>query len=158
MALISQSMDFGENIHLPQANVTGGATLVESIAKRRSVREFASTPLAIEQIGQMLWAAQGVTEKREGLRAAPSAGALYPLELYVIVSAGVYHYDPLLHQLKRIMTGDRRHKLQNAALDQESTGSAPAVFVLAAEYERTAVKYGDRASRYVSVEVVKWLH
>ena len=153
MVLISQSIDFGEIIHLPQANVTGGTSLVESIAGRRSVREFASKPLSVEQIGQLLWAAQGITEKREGLRAAPSAGALYPLEIYVVVPDGVYHYSPQRHELKRVIQGDKRLELQNAALGQEAIGSSPVVFVFAAVYERTDVKYADRATRYVDIEI-----
>jgi len=152
MVLISQSIDFGEIIHLPQANVKGVMSLEESIAKRRSIREFASKPLTIEQIGQLLWATQGITEKSMGLRAVPSAGALYPLETYVVLSAGIYHYNPERHELKRVIEGDKRLELQKAALDQEAIGSAPAVFVIAAVYERTSEKYEDRASRYVHIE------
>lgn len=152
MVLFSQSMEMGETIHLPQANVKGGMSLEESIAKRRSIREFSSKPLPIEQIGQLLWAAQGITEKHRGLRSAPSAGALYPLETYVVLPAGIYHYNAERHELKRIKEGDRRLELQKAALDQEAVGSAPAVFVFAAMYERTAEKYRDRASRYVPSE------
>ncbi|MFA5925136.1 MAG: SagB/ThcOx family dehydrogenase [Methylococcaceae bacterium] len=152
MVFISQSIDFGEIIHLPQANVKGAMSLEESIAKRRSIREFASKPLTIEQIGQLLWATQGITEKRMGLRAAPSAGALYPLETYVVLLAGIYHYNPERHELKRVIEGDKRLELQKAALDQEAIGSAPAVIVIAAVYERTSKKYEDRASRYVHIE------
>jgi len=152
VVLISQSIDFAEIIHLPQANVKGAMSLEESIAKRRSIREFSSKPLSIEQIGQLLWAAQGITEKRMGLRAAPSAGALYPLETYVLLPAGIYRYNPERHELKRVIEGDKRHELQKAGLDQEAIGSAPAVFIFAAIYERTAEKYEDRARRYVHIE------
>ena len=152
MVLISQSIDFGEIIRLPQPNVKGGTSLVENLAKRRSVREFASKHLSIQQIGQLLWAAQGITEERWGLRTAPSAGALYPLEIYVVLPAGIYHYNPQRHELKRVIEGDRRFELQNATLGQEAIGTAPAVFVFVAVYERTAVKYGDRATRYVHIE------
>jgi SagB-type dehydrogenase family enzyme len=153
IVLIAQSMDFGEIIHLPQANLTGGASLVESIAGRRSAREFTPKPLSIEQIGQLLWSAQGITEKQEGLRAAPSAGALYPLKVYVVVPAGIYDYNPRQHELKRIIKGDKRPELQHAALGQEAVGSAPAVFVFTAVYDRTALKYGERAARYVHIEI-----
>ena len=125
---------------------------METIAKRRSNREFASKPLTIEQIGQLSWSAQGITERREGLRAAPSAGALYPLELYVVMPAGIYHYDPRRHELKPLIAGDKRVELQTSALGQEAVGSAPAVFVVTAVYERTGFKYGDRADRYVHME------
>ncbi|WP_374086887.1 SagB/ThcOx family dehydrogenase [Methylomicrobium lacus] len=152
MVLVSQAMHVGEIIHLPPAKVKGEMSLEESIAKRRSIREFAAKPLSIEQIGQLLWAAQGITEKDKGLRAAPSAGALYPLETYVVLPEGVYHYNPQRHELKRVLAGDRRLELQKAARDQEAIGSAPAVLVFTGVYERTAAKYGDRASRYVSIE------
>ena len=152
MALISQSINYGEIIHLPQANINGGTSLVENLAKRRSVRQFSSKQLSLKQIGQLLWAAQGITEKRRGLRTAPSAGALYPLETYVVVPEGIYHYIPQQHELKRVTEGDKRLALQNAALGQGSIGTAPAVFVFVALYERTAEKYGGRAIRYVHIE------
>lgn len=152
VALFSHALNFGDIIHLPPASLKGPMSLEESIANRRSIRTFASKPLSPEQIGQLLWAAQGITEKHGGLRSAPSAGALYPLETYVVLPAGIYHYSPARHELKRVVEGDQRLKLQKAALDQEAIGSAPAIFVFAAVYERTAEKYGDRASRYVAIE------
>lgn len=152
IVLASQLMDDSEIIHLPQPALKGGMSLDESIVKRRSVREYASKPLSTEQIGQLLWSAQGITEKQKGLRTAPSAGALYPLEIYVVVPAGIYHYSPWRHELKQVFKGDRRLELQKAALGQEAIGSAPAVFVIAAVYERTAAKYGRRAKRYVQME------
>jgi SagB-type dehydrogenase family enzyme len=152
MALISQSINFGEIIHLPQASVKGEMSLEESIAQRRSIRKFSSKSLSIQQIDQLLWAAQGITEKQRGLRSAPSAGALYPLEIYVVLSTGIYHFDPERHELKRVNEGDKRQELQKAALDQEAVGSAPAVLVFAAVYQRTTAKYEDRANRYVHME------
>ena len=152
MLLLSQSIDFDDVIRLPQPEVKGGASLVESLAKRRSIREFAFNRLSVQQIGQLLWAAQGISEKSWGLRTAPSAGALYPLELYVVLPEGIYHYNPRRHELKREIEGDRRRDLQKAALGQDAIGEAPAVFVFVALYERTAVKYGDRAARYVHIE------
>ena len=152
MVLMSQSMDFGDVVRLPQPTVKGEASLEESLAKRRSVREFTPKYLTVGQISQLLWAAQGITEKRWGLRTAPSAGALYPLETYVVLPAGVYHYNPHLHELKRTIEGDRRRDLQSAALGQGAVGNASAVFVFTAVYERMAVKYGDRAAQYVHME------
>lgn len=152
MALISQALSVGEIIHLPQAQVKGELTLEESIAKRRSTRSFDSKPLSVDQIGQLLWSAQGITEKRNGLRSTPSAGALYPLETYVVMPTGIFHYDPGRHELKRVVEGDRRHELQKSALEQEAVSTAPAVFVFAVVYERTAAKYGDRAYRYGHIE------
>jgi SagB-type dehydrogenase family enzyme len=150
--LVLQSIQFGDVVRLPEPNIEGGTSLAESLAKRRSVRTYASTSLSVEQIGQLLWAAQGVTQKLWGRRAAPSAGALYPLETYVVLPEGIYHYNPRRHELKRTMEGDRRRELQSAAFGQGAVGRAPAVFVFAAVYARTSVKYGDRATRYVDIE------
>jgi SagB-type dehydrogenase family enzyme len=136
---------------LPSPRLSGPASLEEVLAERRSVREFLADPLSDEELGQLLWAAQGVTDA-EGRRTAPSAGALYPLELYAVTSAGVYHYDPATHSIATHRTGDHRRGLQTAALGQGSVGEAPVTFVIAAVYERTAVKYGDRAERYVHLE------
>ena len=129
MVLISQAMAFDETIHLPQAKVAGSMSLEQSIAARRSIRAFAAKTLSIEQLGQLLWAAQGITDTKGGLRAAPSSGALYPLETYVVLPSGIYRYDPQHHELKRIVEGDRRLELQKASLDQDAVGSAPAVFL-----------------------------
>lgn len=153
MLLISQAMAFDETIHLPQAKVAGSMSLEQSIAARRSIRAFAAKTLSIEQLGQLLWAAQGITDTKDSLRAAPSAGALYPLETYVVLPSGIYRYDPQHHELKRIVEGDRRLELQKASLDQDAVGSAPAVFVFTAVFERTSVKYRERANLYVPIEV-----
>ncbi|WP_431067772.1 SagB/ThcOx family dehydrogenase [Methylotuvimicrobium sp.] len=153
MVLLSQAMAFDETIHLPQAKVAGSMSLEQSIAARRSIRAFAAKTLSIEQIGQLLWAAQGITDTKGSLRAAPSAGALYPLETYVVLPAGIYRYDPRNHELKRTVESDRRLELQKASLDQDAFGSAPAVFVFTAVFERTAIKYRERANLYVPIEV-----
>jgi SagB-type dehydrogenase family enzyme len=125
--------------------------------KRRSVRSFKDSSLTLAEVSQLLWAAQGITSPR-GLRTAPSAGALYPLEIYVLegnvdgLPDGVYHYRPARHQLVRVVKGDRRNELYEAALIQTSVRNAPAVLVFAAVYERTTVKYGDRGVQYVHME------
>ncbi|MBZ5702796.1 MAG: SagB/ThcOx family dehydrogenase [Acidobacteriia bacterium] len=139
-------------IALPPPARTGRISLEEALARRRSVREFSSTPLTAQELSQLLWAAQGITHP-EGLRTAPSAGALYPLELYVATAAGFYHYDPRGHRLRKHAEGDLRPALYRAALEQPPVLQAPAVFLIAAVYERTAGKYGrDRATRYVHIE------
>lgn len=139
-------------IPLPTPVLKGELTLEEALAKRRSVRAFGGRPLALEELGQLLWAAQGITHPA-GYRTAPSAGALYPLEVYVVTEAGAYHYDPLEHCLDLHRQGDLRPELYVAALEQESVLEAPAVFVIAAVYERTERKYGrERSPRYVHLE------
>ena len=122
------------------------------MAARRSVRSFAARGLSRAEVGQLLWAAQGITN-REGDRTAPSAGGLLPLETYVVSSECVYHYEPRSHRLKPIAHGDRRLPLFRVALEQEPLRDAPVTFLLAAVYRRTARKYGDqRARRYVHLE------
>jgi SagB-type dehydrogenase family enzyme len=130
----------------------GQISLEEALAKRRSIRSFSSAKLTWEEIGQLLWAAQGITEKRDGLRTAPSAGALYPLEMYVVLDSGVYHYQPRHHELKRTFENDVRGALSRAALGQESVREAPAVFAIVGVFERTTWKYGERGQRYVYME------
>jgi len=122
------------------------------IAQRRSVRSFTDQALTWEQIGQLLWAAQGITELQRGLRAAPSAGALYPLELYVVTPEGIYHYLPAEHAVAPLAQGDRRAALGEACLGQLWVAQAPVSFVITAVYARTAAKYGERARRYADME------
>ncbi len=128
-------------------------SLEESITKRRSIRGFRPQALNRKQIAQLCWAAQGVTDPKRGFRASPSAGALYPLELYVVTADAVEHYVPNQHALEKHLEGDLRPALQAAALDQPCVGQAPAVFVVTAVVSRTARKYGPRAMRYVLIEV-----
>jgi len=151
-ALMTSTPVIPQTIALPEPRLEGTLTLEEALAKRRSVREFSSTPLTLEETSQLLWAAQGLTHPA-GYRTAPSAGALYPLEVYVVLPEGVYHYDPDGHRLDLHLSGDACPALYAAALRQDPIMDAPAVFVIAAVYERTAVKYGkERSPRYVHLE------
>lgn len=141
-----------EKIVLPAPARSGRMSLEEALARRRSVREFSAQPLTTQQLGQLLWAVQGVTHP-DGYRTAPSAGALYPLEVYVATASGFFHYQPRRHELERRSERDLRHELCRAALEQESVREAPAVFLIAAVYARTAQKYGQaRSPRYVHLE------
>ena len=128
-------------------------TLEQAIAQRRSKRSFTGEPLTVAQVGQLLWAAQGMTEPQRGFRAAPSAGALYPLELYVVTAEGVYHYEPQGHALRVHKNGDQRASLATACLGQRSVQQAAASFVFTAVFSRTRAKYGARADQYVHNEV-----
>ncbi len=141
-----------ERINLPEPELTGGRALTTALAQRRSVREFQSTSLSLDELSQLLWAAQGITSEK-GQRTAPSAGATYPLELYLVTDQGLYHYNPGLHQLEAIAGNDLRADLAQAALSQESVEKAPVVFVLTAVFARTEQRYGDRAERYVKIEI-----
>jgi SagB-type dehydrogenase family enzyme len=149
---MQQNLDPPGTIQLPAPARSGVVSLEEALAQRRSVREFLRGELTPRQLSQLLWAAQGITSQ-EGHRTAPSAGALYPLEMYVVVPAGLYHYTPLRHQLNLVSAGDFRRPLFRAALEQKAIIEASAVFVIAAVYERTAQKYGPaRGERYVHLE------
>ena len=126
--------------------------------QRRSTRSYTNDPLTLQEVSQLLWAAQGITDPR-GFRTAPSAGALYPLEVYVVagdvqdLTSGVYRYEPNEHQLVRTMDGDKRAELTEAALSQSFVAEGAVVLVFTAVYERTTGKYGDRGVRYVYMEV-----
>jgi len=141
-----------EVIKLPVPRKRGDVSLEETILRRRSKREFKAGFLSKEQISQLLWAAQGITDSSGFFRAAPSAGALYPLEIYIAFSEGVYHYRPAGHILERVSTEDVRLALCEAALGQEFIASAPLDIIITAIYERTTGKYGERGIRYVHME------
>lgn len=137
---------------LPGPDVAGGVSLHEALSHRRSVREFAGTPLTDRELGQLLWAAQGITDER-GFRTAPSAGALYPLEIYVATAGGVYRYRPEAHGLQTVSGTDARDALCQAGLRQTALRTAPSIVVIAAVYGRTASKYGaQRSQRFVHLE------
>lgn len=137
---------------LPKPQTTGSMSLEEALQNRRSTRDFSTQGVDIQAISQLLWAAQGITHER-GFRTAPSAGALYPLEIYLLTLDAVYHYVPDNHALEMIHSGDFRAQLHNAALRQDPVRDAPVVFVITAVYERTQGKYGaERSPRYVHLE------
>ncbi|HJX69587.1 MAG TPA: SagB/ThcOx family dehydrogenase [Dehalococcoidia bacterium] len=123
----------------------------ETLEKRRSKRRFTPKELTWEQISQLLWAGQGMAGRR--YRTTPSAGALYPLEVYLVIKEGVYHYKPESHELEQILEGDVRPELCRAALNQEWIEEAPVNIVIAAIYQRMERGYGQRAARYVHIEV-----
>ena len=147
-----------EIIKLPAPYYDGNTSVEMALLKRRSIRSYSNEPLSLAEISQLLWAAQGITDSR-GYRTAPSAGALYPLEIYIVagrvrdVPAGIYKYRPHKHQLKKTVDGDKRAEVCRASLNQSSISDAAAVIVFCAIYERTTVKYGERGIRYVFIEV-----
>lgn len=138
-------------INLPSPLQKGKLSLEECLRKRESIRDFSFEPLKNHDLSQLLWAVQGIT-RNWGARTTPSAGALYPLELYVVMKEGVFHYSPEAHSLVGNILQDVRKSLAEAALGQDCIRKAPAVFVIAAVYERTSQKYGNRAERYVKME------
>ena len=148
----------GGSILLPSPRHDGPLSVEAALILRRSVRSYSGPPLSLEEASQLLWAAQGVTAS-QGYRTAPSAGALYPLELYLVagevagLAAGVYHYLPVEHALSLQSQGDQRVALAAAAVGQTFIQQAPASLVFTAIYERTSAKYGGRGRQYVHMEI-----
>lgn len=142
---------------LPQPETSSRTSLEKSLEKRRSVRQYADKALKQEHAGQLLWAAQGITHSR-GFRTAPSAGALYPLEIYAVtenmesLEPGIYHYSPAKHELKLLKNGDHRKALCRAGLSQSAICNAPLSLVITGVKERTTGKYGERGIPYVFME------
>lgn len=144
-------------IVLPTPSTDGPVSVEKALGGRRSLREYSALPLELSQLSQLLWAAGGISSKR-GLRTAPSAGALYPLEFYAAagnvkdLAAGLYKYDCAGHALIKISAGDKRDALYSSCLGQAAVKNAPLAIIIAADYKRTSVKYGARAERYVHME------
>jgi SagB-type dehydrogenase family enzyme len=147
-------------IKLPPPIPKGKISIEEAISKRRSFRRFRAQPLSLAQLSQLLWSAQGITSTG-GRRAVPSAGATYPLEIFVVIgehgiqnlAAGMYHYDVGNHSLSLHMSGDLRQKLADTALGQSFIANCPVDMVVCALHPRTAYRYGRRGERYVHMEV-----
>lgn len=148
-------------IKLSEPSRSGAVSFEETIARRRTIRSFFDIPLSERQVSQLLWAAGGITEPSTGKRSAPSAGALYPLEIYLVMGnsaktpfkPGVYHYRPHDHSLAASSTGtDLRSAVGRAALGQMWMAEAPAIFLITADFGRTTVKYKERGLQYVHQE------
>ena len=157
----------GGELLLPLPRKMSIITVEEAILLRKSIREWSDKPLNITQLSMILWVTQGVVEDIHGWlrRASPSAGATYPLEIYVVVGeggvylgdgkylpAGVYKYDFRRHSLRLVVSGDMRDRLWRASLMQDWVREAPVNIVICAVYERTTSRYGDRGVRYVILE------
>jgi SagB-type dehydrogenase family enzyme len=147
-------------IPLPKPSFDGKVSVEKAIKERRTIRDFKDRPLLLSYLSQLLWAAQGITDPKEGKRAAPSGGALYPLDIYVIVGEkgvdgmemGVYHYLPEKHSILPVLKGDRRKEIASASLSQMWMAKAPVIFIITAEYKRITGKYGERGIRYALIE------
>lgn len=154
----SEDNGYIELIRLPEPVYSGKISIEEAIKRRRSIRDYKNEALSLNEISQLLWAAQGITNRGRGFRSAPSAGATYPLEIYIVVGnvkdleQGIYHYIPEGHQIELLYLGDYRKELQEASLNQEWVGNAPVDIVFTAIYSRTTARYGDRGIRYVHLE------
>ncbi|HUV55994.1 MAG TPA: SagB/ThcOx family dehydrogenase [Dehalococcoidales bacterium] len=148
-------------IYLKAPSQKGTVSLEEAITQRRSLRNFSSESISQSQLSQILWSSQGITDAQGRYRAVPSAGAIYPLEIFIAcgensvegIDDGVYHYNPTSHSLSLHHKGEIRLELARAALNQEYIYQAPLDIVICALYERTTWGYGSRGERYVHIEV-----
>ena len=149
------------NVKLPVPSLKGTLSVEEAIKRRRTVRSFADTPLTLVQLSQLLWAAQGITDDSHRFkRAVPSAGATYPIEIYVAcgeqsvkgLDAGVWRYSASEHSISRVKPEDQRAELARISLNQMWAAAAPVTFVILGEYSRTTGKYGERGVKYVHYE------
>ncbi|AQU03139.1 MAG: nitroreductase family protein [Dehalococcoides mccartyi] len=148
-------------IKLPPPAVRGKMTVEEAINKRRSVRAFSSRGLTKEILSQLLWASDGITDTVDKLRSAPSAGAIYPLELYIIagdkgvegLDAGVYRYNPERHVLHLQLGGDFRLQLAEGCFNQDFVADAPFSLVICYRPDELIKRYGKSADKYAYFEV-----
>ncbi len=145
---------------LPLPKWQSKVSVEQAIKQRRTIRSFTSQSLDLNQLSQLLWSASGITEENGYKRAAPSAGALYPMDVYVVVGqnrvppvdAGVYRYEPGENQLSEVLKGDMRSSVARASLSQMWMADAPLTMVITAEYRRATVKYGKRGIQYALIE------
>jgi SagB-type dehydrogenase family enzyme len=148
----------GSMITLPEIITKGNISLEEALQLRRSTRRYSDNSLNISHVSQLLWSAQGITNER-GYRTAPSAGATFPLEMFLVannvdgLTKGLYHYDPQQHSLRFLREEDLAEPLSRACLGQRMLREGAAVLVFAAEFERTTARYGERGIRYVHNEI-----
>ncbi len=145
-------------INLPEPVTDGQMSIEKALTLRRSIRSYSDEPLTLDELAQLLWSAQGITNER-GFRTAPSAGATFPLDMFVFVnnveslSTGIYHYHPHEHQLELLREEDVSSPLFRACLSQSMILDGAAVLVFAAVFERTTDRYGERGERYVYNEI-----
>lgn len=160
-ALVLVTRETGQaSITLPRPSLDGKISVEKAIQQRRTIRSFREDRLSLSQLSQLLWAAQGITDPREAKKAAPSGGALYPLDIYLVagkggvegVEEGVYHSVPENHSISLMTQGDRRKETALASLWQTWMSRAPVLFIITAEYRRITGKYGDRGIRYALIE------
>jgi SagB-type dehydrogenase family enzyme len=156
-ALVTSAVSENGQVALPVPAKDSDTSIEEALLGRRSVRSYSDKAVTIEQLSQLLWAAQGITSSSGG-RTAPSAGGLYPLKVYAIVgnvenlAAGVYVYEPKTHSLVKVMDGDLRAALSQAALSQPCVKQAAVVFVITGTYETVTSKYGERGVLFTHLE------
>ncbi len=140
-------------VKLPKPKEKGNISLEETIKRRRSERSLSGEALTLDQISQLLWSCQGITSEKKNFRSAPSAGATYPLEIYLISADGFFQYVPDVHALKRLKDKDMRPELFRACYGQSFVRDASIDIVICADFKRTTGRYGERGENYVYIEV-----
>ncbi len=167
LAIAGSKSNQDDMIKLPAPKLKSSVSVEETMLNRRSIRDFKPDALSLEQVSQVLWAAYGITKEmstpsflRGGLKTAPSAGALYPLEIYVVIGnvkgleKGIYKYLPEGHFLMKTYDQDVRKELAEAALNQEFIEQAPISLFYSAVFSRTTKKYKSRGrERYVCMDL-----
>jgi SagB-type dehydrogenase family enzyme len=158
----NQSRVVLETINLPAAEVSNGISVDQAIQNRRSVRSFSTTPLTLKDVSQLLWASQGITDSERGFRAAPSASRVFPMEMYMFtgngtvqgLESGIYHYNPYNNTLEKVVEGDVRYNLSQAADQQKWVNDAPISLVITGNYQKMRDKYPDEriSARFVDLE------
>jgi len=155
----TQDSAVNETITLPQPAEDGDISVEQALSQRRSIREYTGEPLTLEEVSQILWAAQGITLPSRGFRTSPSAGATFPLYIYVAVSnvtdleTGLYLYHPGGHELQKVSAEDKKETIYAAGLRQSALQEGACTFVITGDYQRTTGRYGERGVRYVHNEV-----
>ena len=160
--LICGQILIAAEIALPSPSYKGSVSVEEALKARRTHRSFQSRPLTLKQFSQILWGAYGVTDRKYGsfLKTAPSAGALYPLDIYCVVgeggvetlTPGIYHFRPENHAIELVKQGDLRAEVARQALQQMWMAKAPLMLVITGEYNRSSIKYGLRGATYTHIE------
>lgn len=148
-----KALGVGETLSLPAPRLAGALSLEEAILRRRACREFETRPVRIEALSQLLWAAQGITDPQNALRAAPSAGARYPLRLRLFCREGVFLYLPEGHCLRKLSGQELRGQLAQASYGQEYVAACGAVLLFSGLYERTTSRFGARGRLYVTIDL-----
>ncbi|MHC4132564.1 MAG: SagB family peptide dehydrogenase [Planctomycetota bacterium] len=148
----SEAVSSMRTIQLSEPNLTGSLSLERVIARRRSVRQFSPRELSFSQIGQLAWAGQGITDRGQGLRTAPSAGALYPMTLYIVIKDGLFVYNPQNHSLDQVLNFDIRNNLAQAALNQSAVAEAPCNIIISGSISRLMTQYQNQSRRFMLLE------
>ncbi|MHC4166061.1 MAG: DJ-1/PfpI family protein [Planctomycetota bacterium] len=139
-------------IQLTDPNLTGKLSFEQALVRRRSVREFSTEPLTRSEIGQLAWAGQGVTDAQRGLRTAPSAESLYPMELFIATSEGLFNYRPTEHSLQQTMEQDIRGELARATLTPDPVAGAACSIIIAGSSRRITNRVGSKSRIFVAME------